>query len=69
MEPTKLAKYFLTQPHGSKAYMATALGITRTWLSQVIYGRGTPSAEMAVAIERLTNSAVTRADLRPDLYL
>jgi DNA-binding transcriptional regulator YdaS (Cro superfamily) len=69
MEPTKFAQYFLSQPHGSKAKMAESLGVTRTWLSQVIYARKKPSAEMAVAIERLTSSAVTRADLRPDLYL
>jgi DNA-binding transcriptional regulator YdaS (Cro superfamily) len=68
MEPTKFAQYFLSQPHGSKAKMAEDLGISRNWLSRLIYGTGKPSAEVAVGIERVTNGFIKRGELRPDLY-
>jgi DNA-binding transcriptional regulator YdaS (Cro superfamily) len=34
----------------------------------VISGRETCSAEMAAQIHKLTNGAVSREDLRPDLF-
>lgn len=63
-----LKEYFAGKPRGSKAQMAERLGISRTWLSLVISGRETCSAEMAAAIHKLTNGAVSREDLRPDLF-
>ena len=63
-----LKEYFAGRPRGSKAQMAESLGISRTWLSLVISGRETCSAEMAAAIHKLTNGAVSREDLRPDLF-
>jgi len=63
-----LQEYFAAQPRGSKAQMAEQLGISRTWMSQIISRRVTCSADMAVAICRLTNGAVRREDLRPDLF-
>lgn len=63
-----LQEFFATQPRGSKAKMAEQLGISRTWMSQIISRRVTCSAEMAVAIARLTNEAVRREDIRPDLF-
>ncbi len=63
-----LKEYFAGRPRGSKAQMAESLGISRTWLSLVISGRETCSAEMAAAIHKLTDGAVSREDLRPDLF-
>ncbi len=63
-----LKEYFAGRPRGAKAQMAEQLGISRTWLSLVISGRETCSAEMAAAIHKLTNGAVSREDLRPDLF-
>jgi DNA-binding transcriptional regulator YdaS (Cro superfamily) len=63
-----LTEYFADRPRGAKAQMAEQLGISRTWLSLVISGRETCSAEMAAAIHKLTNGAVSREDLRPDLF-
>lgn len=63
-----LQEYFASQPRGAKARMAEQLGISRTWMSQIISRRVTCSADMAVAIWKLTNGAVRREDLRPDLF-
>ncbi len=64
----KLKDYFVRKPRGSKADLATKLGISRTWMSQIISGRRVCSAELAVAIEQLTLGEVKRVDLRPDLF-
>lgn len=63
-----LQDYFSSQPRGAKAKMAQQLGISRTWMSLIISGRDTCSAEMAVAIHHLTQGAVRREDVRPDLF-
>ena len=63
-----LQEYFADKPHGSKAAMAEALGISRTWMGQIINLHKVPSPEIALQIERLTNGEVRRVDLRPDLF-
>jgi len=63
-----LKEWFDSQPHGSKAIMARRLGITRTWMSGIISGRETCSPYLAVAISQMTNGAVRKEDLRPDLF-
>jgi DNA-binding transcriptional regulator YdaS (Cro superfamily) len=63
-----LQEYFSNKGRGAKAEMATALGISRTWLSLVITERQPPSAELAVAIEKYTKGKVKRKVLRPDIF-
>ncbi len=63
-----LQQYFEDKKRGAKDALAKDLGISRTWMSQLISGRQVCSPELAVEIERLTNGAVTRKDLRPDLF-
>jgi DNA-binding transcriptional regulator YdaS (Cro superfamily) len=63
-----LEKYFETKPRGSKTAMARALGISKTWLSLVVSGRRPASPELCVAIERYTKGAVSRRNLRPDVF-
>lgn len=63
-----LREYFDTKPRGSKAEMAKALGVSRTWMALLISGLRVPSPELALEIERLTNGQVRRVDLRPDLF-
>lgn len=63
-----LEKYFQNKPRGSKIAMARALGISKTWLSLVISGRQGASPELCVAIERYTKGAVSRRNLRPDVF-
>jgi DNA-binding transcriptional regulator YdaS (Cro superfamily) len=64
----KLSEYFATKPRGSKADLAVKLGVSRTWMSQIISGRRVCSAELALAIEQLTLGEVKRVDMRPDLF-
>lgn len=64
----KLSEYFAGKPRGAKADLAAKLGISRTWMSQIISGRRICSAELALAIEQLTLGEVKRVDLRPDLF-
>jgi DNA-binding transcriptional regulator YdaS (Cro superfamily) len=64
-----LEEYFMTEPRGSKAEMAQYLGISPTWLGQLLSGVRLASPKLAVAIERATQGLVTRAELRPDLFL
>ena len=63
-----LQEYFADKKRGAKDALAKDLGITRTWMSLIISGREVCSPELAVEIERLTEGAVTRKDLRPDLF-
>ena len=47
----KLVEYFAGKPRGSKSDLAEKLGISRTWMSQIISNRRVCSAELAKAIE------------------
>ena len=53
---------------GSQSDLARALGVNRALVNHMTAGRRNVTAEMAVAIEKITEGAVSRADLRPDLY-
>ena len=64
----KLNDFFTGQPHGSKAAMAKALGISKTWLSLIIAGKEMPSPVLAVAISNYTKNKVKRQVLRPDIF-
>jgi DNA-binding transcriptional regulator YdaS (Cro superfamily) len=63
-----LDKYFENKPRGSKIAMARRLGISKTWLSLVISGKAPASPELCVEIERVTKGAVSRRNLRPDVF-
>jgi DNA-binding transcriptional regulator YdaS (Cro superfamily) len=58
-----LQEYFATQPHGAKAAMARSVGISKTWLSQIITKRRKPSLSLAVAISNYTKSKVSLKSL------
>jgi DNA-binding transcriptional regulator YdaS (Cro superfamily) len=63
-----LKEYFADKKRGAKDALAKQLGISRTWMSQIINGQQVCSPELAVEIERLTLGLVTRKDMRPDLF-
>jgi DNA-binding transcriptional regulator YdaS (Cro superfamily) len=63
-----LKDFFTDQPHGSKAAMAKALGISKTWLSLIIAGKEMPSPALARAISEYTKRKVSRKILRPDIF-
>lgn len=52
----------------SQQEFASRLGVTQGLVWQWLRGRTRISAERAVQIERATNQAVTRCDLRPDVF-
>ena len=53
---------------GSQSELARSLGVNRALINHMTAGRRSVTAEMAVAIEKITEGAVSRADLRPDLF-
>ena len=64
-----LEEYFKDEPRGAKAEMAEHLGISPTWLGQILSGVRKASPKLAIAIEKATQGLVTRKEMRPDLYL
>ncbi|WP_438396424.1 transcriptional regulator [Caballeronia sp. DA-9] len=60
-----LKTYIATAPRGTASKLATALGISPSYLSQLASGLSSISPERCVAIERETFRAVTRKDMRP----
>lgn len=64
-----LKTYIDELSRGGASDLAALLGIHQVYLSQLArdgeHGR-TPSAELAVAIEKATSGAVTRQELRPN---
>lgn len=63
-----LKDYFAKRPRGAKVEMAARLGISKTWMAQVINERVMPSASLAVLINQITNGEVSKESLRPDLF-
>lgn len=54
---------------GSQSRLAALAGVSQQAIGKLALGTSRrPSAELAIAIERATNGAVTRHDLRPDIY-
>ena len=53
---------------GSQVKLAAAAGCAQQTISDIISGRRTLSAELAVAISRATDGRVSREDLRPDIF-
>lgn len=64
-----LSEYFQQLPHGAKQQLAKQVGISKPWMSRLIRDHGHASAELAKRIEQATSGQVTRADLRPDLFV
>lgn len=63
---TELEIFFLTQERGAKTDLAKIVGVSKTWISQIISGKMQPSAQLAIKIELATG--VPRGKLRPDLF-
>ena len=63
-----LEEYFSNKPRGAKIALARKLGVSKTWMSLLVSGRETPSAGLALMIEKFTKGEVTRKTLRPDLF-
>ena len=59
-------KNYISQNYGSAKELAKKISVAPSFLSQMAGGIRSVSPENAVAIEKATNSSVTRQDLRPD---
>jgi DNA-binding transcriptional regulator YdaS (Cro superfamily) len=53
---------------GSQAALAAALKVSPMAVSKWVSGRSRITAERACEIEEVTRGAVTRYDLRPDIF-
>lgn len=53
---------------GGQRQLATALGVTPSAVNQWVTGATRVTAERAAQIEKATNGAVTRNELRPDVF-
>lgn len=63
----KLTAYAEQLPRGGKKLLALKLGVTASYLSRLISGDRSITAERCLQIEEATGGLVTRYDLRPDL--
>jgi len=63
----KLRLYFNALSKQERAHLCTACGTTEGYLRKAM-SVGVIGPKLAVDIERATNGAVTREDLRPDIF-
>lgn len=61
-----LKTYISNSPRGTASGLAKALSISPSYLSQMASGLAPISPERSVAIERATDGAVSRRELRPE---
>lgn len=62
-----LANYVEQLPRGGKKLFAMQLGVTASYLSRLISGDRSITAERAIQIEDATGGIVNRVELRPDI--
>ena len=62
-----LPTYMQSLPRGGKKRLAISLGVAPSYLSRLISGDRSITAERAIKVEQVTGGAVTRFDLRPDI--
>lgn len=65
MSAMKLGDY-IRESDSTRASLARALGVSPAYLYQMEHGLRAVSPARAVLLERATNGAVTRKDLRPN---
>lgn len=63
----KLSDYFKTS-RGARLGLADKVGRSPAYLTHVATGFRKASAALAIAIEQATDGAVSRSELRPDLW-
>ncbi|AXV95675.1 transcriptional regulator [Ralstonia pseudosolanacearum] len=61
-----LSEYLKPRPRGARRALAVAIGVNAPDVSSWLRGRRPVPIIHCVAIERVTDGAVTRKDLRPD---
>lgn len=53
---------------GNQAALAKGIGVSAPFINDLLHARKRVPAELCAAIERATNGAVTRYELRPDVF-
>lgn len=53
---------------GSQAAMAKAVGVSQPFVNDMLHSRKRVPAELCQKMEAATNGAVTRYELRPDVF-
>lgn len=61
-----LRTYISTSELGTSKTLAESLGVSKSFMSQMISGKAPISIERCVEIEEATSGVVTRKDLRPN---
>lgn len=61
-----LKHYLSSLKRGASSRLASELGISVSYMSQMASGKSAISASRCISIEQATKGAVTRRDLRPD---
>ena len=64
--PTLIGK--AVKRHGSQAKLAVAAGCSQQLISQLLKEEIGVTAEMAIKIDKATGGAVSKHDLRPDIF-
>jgi len=54
--------------HGSQVKLAKEAGCSQQYISWLLKDADQVSAEMALAFEKATGAAISRHDLRPDIF-
>lgn len=63
-----LKAYFSDKPRGFQAEFARKIGISPSFLSQIISGKSKSPPSVAVAIEKNTKKQVKKSEILPDVY-
>ena len=63
-----LREWLKSQGRGSQQKLAQTIGVSETWISLLVNGRVLCSPALATAIHQVTEGAVTRLELRPDIF-
>lgn len=53
---------------GNQTALARAIGCTSVFVHEMLHGKKSVSAKLCIPIENAVNGAVTRYDLRPDVF-
>lgn len=53
---------------GSQTSLARAIGCTSVFVHEMLHGKKKVSSRLCIPIENAVNGAVTRYDLRPDVF-
>ena len=59
---------YLDQGHASASQIGEACGVRVQTIGRVANGRRDASPQLAIRVERATGGAVTRQELRPDIF-